>query len=121
MPEGFDPENLPDNVKQRIQDIKDSGTLPENFDPENIPDDIKEKMANGQTGQSRGMLSSNIELTGEVKSFIIPVGTKINIGFNKNATTADFTQIAVDNILSISYRVDENGIETVTFVTILNR
>lgn len=59
-----------------------------------------------------------IQLTGEVETISIPVGTPVTM--SGSTTTLDFSQIVVKNVITITYATGDDGTEHIASVTILS-
>ena len=67
---------------------------------------------------SGGAVSPDIQLTGEVETISIPVGTPVTMA--GSTTTLDFSQIVYKNVVTITYETGSDGTEYIASVTILS-
>lgn len=73
--------------------------------PEGSPD--RGNGAEGMPNRQGGMNSENVKLTGEEKTYLVPVTAAITAGSGDAASEIRFTQLAVKNIVRLS--LDEAG------------
>ena len=126
MPEGFDPENMP-------QGGFDRENMPEGFDPENMPQGgfDRENMPEGfdpenmpQGGFDRenmpnrvsGTKIGNYTLTGETKEVRIPVGVTITTTLG---VETDFDALKTGDMIKCSLKNDSKGDQAITAVWIV--
>ena len=107
MPEGFDPENMP-------QGGFDRENMPEGFDPENMPQGgfDRENMPNRGSGTKIG----NYTLTGETKEVRIPVGVTITTTLG---VETDFDALKTGDMIKCSLKNDSKGDQAITAVWIV--
>ena len=107
MPEGFDPENMP-------QGGFDPENMPEGFDPENMPQGgfDRENMPNRGSGTKIG----NYTLTGETKEVRIPVGVTITTTLG---VETDFDALKTGDMIKCSLKNDSKGDQAITAVWIV--
>ena len=74
--------------------------------------------AMGGMAGSGGAVSPAIQLTGEVETISIPVGTPVTMA--GSTTTPDFSQIGYKNVVTITYETGSDGTEYIASVTILS-
>lgn len=70
--------------------------------------------------QSRASLFS-LTLTGEERTYRIPVGTPVLLQSGQGSITTNFMQIVVDNTVSLTLQTGADGAETVVSATILGQ